>query len=192
MTDRDETRAATHSWIADLDDSIIKRLLQGLQGSEGMVMDHEIYDALTDELWRRNAVPVDTWPTNKSEISDLTFVTFCFDAASPEDANHQPVRALRHEFGAWLECSCGRQEDEDIAGQRWRVPGPHWWPTEIIDGVPHFIMCPIAEFADSREHAPSSILETYASTTWCICGCQYVRLYEEDGLYRGAKVVPAI
>lgn len=147
-------------WCDELPSEILVRLRAALRGTEGMVTDRDLYDALTDELWNRVAVAIPGrpdadgaawWQTRKichrGSSTEFRVVYFCRHADGPLDPNHRPVR-LRHGFGettdprtrggTWFyECSCGARDDEleRVTLKCQRLPGPFWWPKSKGSGV---------------------------------------------------------
>lgn len=153
------------AWLARVPATLMERLLRALEGSEGIVVDGGVYTALLDELWKRDGHPVDAWPTEAVADMPYEFVRFCRKAKGLGDPEHRPVarkrpRGWHPEYGGpeWqYACSCGARSHQESTRRgdmnAWRV-GPCWWPV-VADhhGVPQFVVCPAADFADSVKHA---------------------------------------
>jgi len=182
------------TWVAQVPGDVLWTLLQGLSGSEGIVTAGSAYQAVLDELWRRFGTPISDWPISTTRASPVsTFIEYCTKATGPDDPEHRPQSRLISEDGECVfnSCTCGvRDNDVRFVAKiyrRRRQPGTAGWPVEYIEGVPYFIMCPYAEFADDLDHGLLS--EPWEGAYFCICNCTYGR--SEDSLYKVAKAMPA-
>lgn len=88
-----------------------------------------------------------------------------------DDPEHWPVSRLVHNRIDQVECSCGYRG----YGKLWRSSQTWWWPTELVDGIPHYITCKYACGVDDPCHAPNAIgTPAWATRTDIHCICGYV------------------
>jgi hypothetical protein len=161
------------TWIAALPDHAIEFVLDSLYDCTG----HELRQALEDERWGRHSEPITEWPRLKETLHpNIQLIRICnaverddprgyekLDLRGPDDPAHRPLRRRDHE----VLCSCGARSENNY--KRYRISRTWWWPVEVLDGVPHFNMCPRAKDVEDPHHAPSTIWKP-ENLIHCICG----------------------
>lgn len=182
------------AWVSQLPEHALWELLDGLSGSEGIVIKGELYQAILDHLWNSRSHAMSEWPTGYTNTTPArAFVKYCSKAKNgPDDPDHQPGRRMvTPDYRQIYSCSCGvRDNDARIVSRverKQRIPGPLNWPTEQINGVTHYLVCPMAPSADDLDHMLAVV--PWQGAYACICNCTYKR--DDDGLYKAAKVMPA-
>lgn len=112
-------------------------------------------------FWERGAIGMKEWPAYRISTYDAPawvarlgrdhLVDHCPKGNGPQDPQHRPVR--ENPLSSEIECSCGRITKWDFMTSQ-RYASALVWPTELIDGVPHFVVCSKAAYADDPAHAP--------------------------------------
>ncbi len=131
--------------------------------------DGELHEQIANIFWERLGKPADEWP---EDVHNPGIVRYCSRADSHKDPRHRLLRTLSGEFNG-MECSCGARDlrhrsYKDPATlhlkKRQRIGSALVWPTTIVNGIPHFVVCRYAACADDPNHAPDTFLDQ------CICG----------------------
>jgi hypothetical protein len=183
-----------YDWISTLPDVELDELIEGLQGSEGMVTAHHVYRALDDELWKRHSVAITEWPVILwgGDAKDLKVYSHCEKTRSKDDPKHRPSRLLSRrltasdrinspsgfhgfvlcELGERIECTCGHR---GTGLHKERTPdSPLGWPVEV-DGK--LYTCPnLKKYPNPLEHAMTGRHEWCGLEFGCLCSGFHFRV----------------
>jgi len=158
---------ASFVWLKKVPVLDLWRLRRACQGSESIVIDGPLYDAIVESIWSHATKKPRPWEQYVCKTG-LTALVTCAGATYPNDPKHQIVQYVTQPelepsttglpLGAALDdiadsilwrCLCGYQQTSwHDHTKSWAV-GPPFWPI-LPGGI--YLVCPKAKFADDEQH----------------------------------------